>query len=351
MHARPRLQRPTTILVLALALALIASVFALVAAAPGYAADSLLSQGRPATSSSNEDSTLVPANAFDGNASTRWASVEAHDPEWIRVDLGQTATISRAKLTWEAAYGKSYKIQTSSDGSTWADAYSTTTGDGATDDLTLTGAGRYVRLYGTARGTAYGYSLYGMEVYGTLGGPTTPPTPTPTPTPPTGGPGVPFGSHTISDRGRDAAAERRPGHARPEGRRLLHQLEGRVRQAELRQRLVRDHLPRRRPPVRRRGPGLRHGHPRHDGRRRPGREDPSTAAEVRLAHPSVNNPTCRRRAGHLCSVNGSDSAITARAAAGRPAVGQHRHVQLQVAAASSRKATGDHDPAGTLSGT
>ncbi|WP_371780449.1 glycosyl hydrolase family 8 [Streptosporangium subroseum] len=199
MHARPRLQRPTTILVLALALALIASVFALVAAPPSYAADSLLSQGRPATSSSSEDSTLVAANAFDGNASTRWASVEAHDPEWIRVDLGQSATISRVKLTWEAAYGKSYKIQTSSDGSVWADVYSTTTGDGATDDLTLSGTGRYVRLYGTARGTAYGYSLYGMEVYGAVGGPTTPPTPTPTPTPtpPTGGLGVPFGAHTI----------------------------------------------------------------------------------------------------------------------------------------------------------
>ncbi|MDP9846313.1 glycosyl hydrolase family 8 [Streptosporangium lutulentum] len=190
MHARPRLQRPTTILVLALALALIASVFTLVAAPPGYAADSLLSQGRPAVSSSDEDSTLVAANAFDGDASTRWASMEAHDPEWIRVDLGRSATISRVKLTWEAAYGRAYRIQTSSDGSAWTDVYSTTAGNGATDDLTLSGAGRYVRLYGTARGTAYGYSLYEMEVYG-AGGPTTPPTP------PTGGPSVPFGSHAI----------------------------------------------------------------------------------------------------------------------------------------------------------
>ncbi|GAA3410658.1 glycosyl hydrolase family 8 [Streptosporangium vulgare] len=165
------------------------------AAPPGFAADSLLSQGRPATSSSSEDSTLLPAAAFDGNTATRWASAEGHDPEWIRVDLGASATISRVKLTWEAAYGKSYRVEVSPDGSTWTSAYSTTTGDGGVDDLTLSGTGRYVRMYGTARGTSYGYSLYEMEVYGSTGGTTPTPTPTVTPTP--GGPGVPFGSHTI----------------------------------------------------------------------------------------------------------------------------------------------------------
>ncbi|MER5322852.1 glycosyl hydrolase family 8 [Streptosporangium roseum] len=199
MHARPRLRHPSTILVPALASALIASVLVL-AAPPGFAADSLLSQGRPATASSSEDSTLVPAKAFDGSGSTRWASVEGHDPEWLRVDLGQSATISRVKLTWEAAYGKAYRIQTSADGSAWTDVYSTAAGDGAVDDLTLSGTGRYVRLYGTARGTAYGYSLYEMEVYGSTGGnpsPTPTVTPTPTPTPTAGGPAVPFGGHTI----------------------------------------------------------------------------------------------------------------------------------------------------------
>jgi beta-glucanase (GH16 family) len=40
-------------------------------------------------------------------------------------------------------------------------------GDGATDDLTLTGTARYVRLYGTERGTGRGYSLYSFDVYGT----------------------------------------------------------------------------------------------------------------------------------------------------------------------------------------
>lgn len=142
------------------------------ASTAAVAAETLLSQGKPATASSVESSSFDAAKAVDTSATTRWASIEGHDPEWIRVDLGATASITRVKLTWEAAYGKSYKIQASADGSTgWTDVFSTTTGNGATDDLTaLSGSGRYVRVYGTARGTAYGYSLFGFEVYGSTDG-------------------------------------------------------------------------------------------------------------------------------------------------------------------------------------
>ena len=49
----------------------------------------------------------------------------------------------------------------------------TTTGNGVIDDLSVSGSGRYVRIYGTARATVYGYSLYEFEVYGPTG-----PTPT-----------------------------------------------------------------------------------------------------------------------------------------------------------------------------
>ncbi|WP_431898490.1 glycosyl hydrolase family 8 [Nonomuraea sp. bgisy101] len=133
-------------------------------------AETLLSQGKPATSSSVEASGFEAAKAVDGDAATRWASAEGHDPEWISLDLGTTAAITRIKLTWEAAYGKAYRIQTSADGSTWTDIYTTSTGNGATDDLTVSGSGRHIRMYGTARGTPYGYSLWEFEVYGTAGG-------------------------------------------------------------------------------------------------------------------------------------------------------------------------------------
>ena len=92
---------------------------------------------------------------------------EGADPQWLQVDLGATHSVTEVKLAWEAAYGKSYTIQTSDDGKAWTTIYTTTTGNGGSDDLTgLAGSGRYVRMNGTARGTSYGYSLYELQVYG-----------------------------------------------------------------------------------------------------------------------------------------------------------------------------------------
>ncbi len=108
--------------------------------------------------------------AVDGNTGTRFSSNFA-DNAWITVDLGATYNISGVKLLWEAAYGKSYKIQTSADNTSWTDIYSTTTGDGNTDDLTgglATGTGRYVRMQGVLRGfPTAGYSMYEFQIYGT----------------------------------------------------------------------------------------------------------------------------------------------------------------------------------------
>jgi chitosanase len=149
-------------------------------AATHAAAESLLSQGKTATASSLETSSYPAGNAVDGDTSTRWASKEGVDPQWIQVDLGAADSISHVNLKWEAAYAKSYKVQTSADGSTWTTIYTTTSGNGGTDDLTaLSGSGRYVRVYGTVRGTSYGYSLYEFKVYGSTG---TTGTPTPSPT-------------------------------------------------------------------------------------------------------------------------------------------------------------------------
>lgn len=124
-----------------------------------------LAAGRPTTASSAEVTSLGAALATDGNPATRWASAYA-DPQWLRVDLGSRRAIKQVKLLWEAAYGRAYQIQVSDDGTTWTTVHTATNGTGGTEDLTnLSGAGRYIRLYGTARGTAYGYSLWSFEVY------------------------------------------------------------------------------------------------------------------------------------------------------------------------------------------
>ncbi|MDX6249955.1 MAG: hypothetical protein QOF10_3315 [Kribbellaceae bacterium] len=133
---------------------------------------SLLSQGKPATSSSTENAGTAAAAAVDGNTGTRWASAFS-DPQWLQVDLGAAQPITRIVLNWEAAYGKSFQLQVSDNATDWRQLYSTTTGTGGVQDLAVSGAGRYVRMLGTARGTGYGYSLWEFQVYGgTDGGPT-----------------------------------------------------------------------------------------------------------------------------------------------------------------------------------
>ncbi|WP_370097309.1 discoidin domain-containing protein [Streptacidiphilus sp. MAP12-20] len=126
-----------------------------------------LALNRPTTASSVQSGTSDTANlATDGNPATRWSSAFA-DPQWLQVDLGATHAIHEVQLDWEAAYATAYQIQTSNDGTTWTTIYSTTNGPGGNQDLTgLTGSGRYIRMYGTARATGYGYSLWAFRVYG-----------------------------------------------------------------------------------------------------------------------------------------------------------------------------------------
>ncbi|AJP05380.1 coagulation factor 5/8 type domain-containing protein [Streptomyces cyaneogriseus subsp. noncyanogenus] len=153
----------------ALVSSLVGALLALVPAAPATAAETLLSQGRPATASSAEGTAFAASAAVDGNLTgTRWAS-QWSDNQWLQVDLGQTTAISRVVLTWEAAYGKAYNIQLSDNGNDWRTVKSVTAGDGGTDDITVSGTGRYVRLQGITRATGYGYSLWEFQVYGGTG--------------------------------------------------------------------------------------------------------------------------------------------------------------------------------------
>jgi hypothetical protein len=87
------------------------------------------------------------------------------DSAWLQVDLGSVQSFNHVQLAWEAAYAKGYRIQTSNDGNSWSTVYSTTGGNGGLDDLNISGSGRYVRMTGTVRATAYGYSLFEFGIY------------------------------------------------------------------------------------------------------------------------------------------------------------------------------------------
>ncbi|SDZ17211.1 F5/8 type C domain-containing protein [Micromonospora pattaloongensis] len=183
----PRLRRAARGLAVALAAAVLpvgatlpagavlpAGMLPVGAAPAAQAAPVLLSQGRPALASSTENGGTPASAAVDGNTGTRWSSAFS-DPQWLQVDLGARATISQVTLRWETAYGRAFQIQTSDDGSAWTSIYSITTGTGGEQSLTVAGAGRYVRMYGTQRATGYGYSLWEFQVYGESGGTGGPP--------------------------------------------------------------------------------------------------------------------------------------------------------------------------------
>lgn len=104
-------------------------------------------------------------NAVDGNAGTRWSSSYANN-QWIQVDLGSPQIIDSVELTWESAYGATYRIETSLNGSTWSTAKTNNEGQGGIERLAFAPrSARYVRMYGLTRATQYGFSLWEFGIY------------------------------------------------------------------------------------------------------------------------------------------------------------------------------------------
>jgi glucose/arabinose dehydrogenase len=165
--------RTRTGTVAALVAAVVATVLAAGAtaasAAPEPVPDSLLSQNRPATASSEASAGTVATAAVDGDRATRWLS-RTGTRQWISVDLGAMSTVHRVSLRWTALCAKAYRVQTSPEGVYWTDVFATTSGHGGTEELAVTGFGRFVRVYATAPCRPVPrYSLSELRVFGTTG--------------------------------------------------------------------------------------------------------------------------------------------------------------------------------------
>ncbi|WP_308169568.1 discoidin domain-containing protein [Acrocarpospora catenulata] len=139
---------------------------------PGPCPTTNAALNKTATASSLQGAGFPASAAFDGNTGTRWSSA-ASDPQWLQVDLGSSQTVCNIGLNWEAAYASAFQLQVSDNGTTWTTLKSVTGSTGGVQSHDVSGTGRYVRMYGTARGTGYGYSLWEMTVR-TTGGPTVP---------------------------------------------------------------------------------------------------------------------------------------------------------------------------------
>ena len=136
------------------------------AAGPRSCGTTNVALNQPTTASSVESASLPGVGGH--RRQHRYPLVQRFsDPQWLEVDLGSVQSICQVTLDWETAYASSFQIQTSTDNSTWTTVYSTTSGTGGNRKLNVSGTGRYIRMYGAARATQYGYSLWEFPVYGT----------------------------------------------------------------------------------------------------------------------------------------------------------------------------------------
>jgi hypothetical protein len=170
--------RKLRLMVLVAVSAMISAFAVIVPLTAASAEEILLSQGKPTRASSEESAASTPATgATDGNATTRWASAFA-DPQWLEVTLDPTTavTVNRVEITWENR-AATFRIETAaSQAGPWTSIWSGA-GTAGAQSIMVTGAGRYIRLYGLTRINGYGYSAYEFKVFGNTGTPPSSPPP------------------------------------------------------------------------------------------------------------------------------------------------------------------------------
>ena len=129
-----------------------------------------LALNKTATASSalatHDATNVTAATTWQNYINYRWESAAGDDPQWIMVDLGAPTDINRVILKWHHNFARAFKIQVSTDATAWTDVFSTAQGAAytVTDEVFKTATARYVRMYGTQRGTQNGCSLFAFMV-------------------------------------------------------------------------------------------------------------------------------------------------------------------------------------------
>lgn len=123
-----------------------------------------LASGCVVEASSEENVGLLCSNLTDGDLSTRWSS-KATDDEWIYVDLGKRSFVNSVRIHWEAAYATLYDVDVSDNGTDWQ-TIAEANGSEGVQTVEIGVSTRFFRISGKGRATAFGYSIWEMEVYG-----------------------------------------------------------------------------------------------------------------------------------------------------------------------------------------
>ena len=123
-----------------------------------------LALGKKVSASSTNRKNL-PKFGTDGDKKTRWES-QASDPQWFTVDLDREETVGRVVIFWENSFAKEFKIQLSSDGKNWEQAYFTRAGKGKKSVIRFAPRKtRYVRFTADQRSSWSGYSFSELQIF------------------------------------------------------------------------------------------------------------------------------------------------------------------------------------------
>jgi len=124
--------------------------------------------GWSVTASSNAGAGQMPAQAIDGNLSTRWSTGTG---QYFQLDLGSSQSFS--KLVLDATnspndYPKGYAVYVSNDGQNWGSAIASGSGSSAVTTITFpTVAARYVKIVQTVQtgSTGWWWTIDELNVY------------------------------------------------------------------------------------------------------------------------------------------------------------------------------------------
>jgi hypothetical protein len=108
-----------------------------------------------------------PAQAIDADMGTRWSSQFA-DNQWLQIDLGAPYRLARARLFWQTAYARSWRLEYWN-GAAWIAVYLNENAAGGVEEVFLDPIwppAQLWRMYGVTRATQWGFSLYEFELYG-----------------------------------------------------------------------------------------------------------------------------------------------------------------------------------------
>lgn len=130
-----------------------------------------LAYQKPVTTSSVYG-TNVAAGLVDGDITSRWESGRT-DNEYASIDLQGLAEITKVTIYWEASFAKTYKIESSVNGTDWTLLQNITAGAGGTESYTVNSIqARFIKITclerTTINGTKYGFSIYEVVVNGTF---------------------------------------------------------------------------------------------------------------------------------------------------------------------------------------